>query len=379
MIIPDLENSTRHTRSERYIKNHYPDFYLYINNKYVQLDYFPEKLYWYIHKLKERPLCPICGNVLGFHGFIAGYAKACSLSCINKLPEIKARKKESCLIKYGVENPAQLQSTLDKMKDTCLKKYGVENARKSEAIKEKAKRTCLEKYGVENPRQSKYIKEKIKRTCLEKYGVNNYSSTQECRDKVRNTNYERYGHDNYTQTQEYKERFPDILKRTKCTCQQRYGASNFTLSQQYKDNVKVFMNKSYNTKKQNNSFNTSKIEEDFAVYLDSNNITYIRQYRSEKYPFNCDFYFPERDIYLEINGTWTHGSHPFDSSNQADLDILDIWKSKNSNYYKGAIKTWTITDPYKAQAAQENGIQLYVFYGHNLEDLINFCKEKNIL
>ena len=319
MDIPDLKNSTRFTRSEVYLKNHYPDFYEYIMNRYPIPDYFPEKLYWYAHKLEGRPICPVCGKELKFITFIDGYKKFCSTVCNNQSYETKERKRQSCLRKYGVENPAQLQSTIDKMKKTCLEKYGVENPSQAQTIKDKKIETSLKHYGVPSPNMIKEIKDKIKQTCLERYGTDNYSKTSQ------------------------------------------------------------FLEKAYNTKKKNHSFNTSKLEEEFSSYLDSNSINYIRQHKNEKYPFSCDFYFPERDIYLEINGTWTHGQGPFDPESIEDNIKLDIWKSKDSNYYRGAIETWTITDPHKVQVARENGIQLYVFYGHMLENLINFCKEKNIL
>ena len=37
----------------------------------------------------------------------------------------------------------------------------------------KTKNTCLEKYGVDNPMKLNIVKEKSKQTCLEKYGVDN--------------------------------------------------------------------------------------------------------------------------------------------------------------------------------------------------------------
>ena len=365
MDIPDLKNSTRFTRSEVYLKNHYPDFYEYIMNRYPIPDYFPEKLYWYAHKLEGRPICPVCGKELKFITFIDGYKKFCSTVCNNQSYETKERKRQSCLRKYGVENPAQLQSTIDKMKKTCLEKYGVENAHQSDIIKDKIKQTCLEKYGVENPRQNKDIKIRAKQTCLEKYGVENPSQAQTIKDKKIETSLKHYGVPSPNMIKEIKDKI-------KQTCLERYGTDNYSKTSQ-------FLEKAYNTKKKNHSFNTSKLEEEFSSYLDSNSINYIRQHKNEKYPFSCDFYFPERDIYLEINGTWTHGQHPFDPESIEDNIKLDIWKSKDSNYYRGAIETWTITDPHKVQVARENGIQLYVFYGHMLENLINFCKEKNIL
>ena len=65
--------------------------------------------------------------------------------------------------------------------------------------------------------------------------------------------------------------------------------------------------------------------------LKENNINYKTQYKSELYPFCCDFYFPDNDLYLEINAHWTHGYHPFDSTNKDDLLLLEQWKKKNTS------------------------------------------------
>ena len=76
-----------------------------------------------------------------------------------------------------------------------------------------------------------------------------------------------------------------------------------------------------------------------------------RQYGDERYPFNCDFYIPEIDLFIEFNGVFTHGKEPFDSSNPEHLKILEKWKikAKSSRYYQQAIHTWTVRDPLKAQ------------------------------
>lgn len=55
--------------------------------------------------------------------------------------------------------------------------------------------------------------------------------------------------------------------------------------------------------------NTSKSEEMSYVLLverfGANDI--LRQYKSEEYPFACDFYIKSRNIYIECNYCWTHG------------------------------------------------------------------------
>lgn len=63
---------------------------------------------------------------------------------------------------------------MKKIKQTCLEKYGVENPFASEEIKEKIYQTNMEKYGVKIPTQNPEIQAKYKETCLEKYGYPSY-------------------------------------------------------------------------------------------------------------------------------------------------------------------------------------------------------------
>lgn len=96
-----------------------------------------------------------------------------------------------------------------------------------------------------------------------------------------------------------------------------------------------------------------------------------RQYSSEKYPFACDFYIPELDLYIEYQGTWTHGKEPYDRTNKEHINIIKIWKNKakennfkqiRKNYYLNAIQVWTIRDPLKRQIAKENSLNWIEFF-----------------
>ena len=88
----------------------------------------------------------------------------------------------------------------------------------------------------------------------------------------------------------------------------------------------------------------------------------IRQYRSEKYPFNCDFYIKSIDIYIECNFSWTHGGHWFDESNEEDQKMLQKWKDKGTKYYENAIETWTVRDVKKRKYAEENKLKYVVLW-----------------
>ena len=117
------------------------------------------------------------------------------------------------------------------------------------------------------------------------------------------------------------------------------------------------------TKHKNGTFNTSKPEQEVKRLLEKKfpNVQY--QYKSEKYPFNCDFYIPELDLYIEFQGTWTHGKHPFSESVE-DLETLDKWKTESitSEFYKNAIEVWTIKDVEKRKIALQNNINWLEFF-----------------
>ena len=92
MIIPKYEQIKIHA-TERYCKNNFPEFYKYINEKYINFNIsFTEKLYWYYNGLTCYPTCKICGNRVNFHRFCDGYYNTCSSRCANIGSREKAKK-----------------------------------------------------------------------------------------------------------------------------------------------------------------------------------------------------------------------------------------------------------------------------------------------
>ena len=106
---------------------------------------------------------------------------------------------------------------------------------------------------------------------------------------------------------------------------------------------------------------------------------FIQQYYSkEKYPFFCDFYLVNPDIYIEINGTWEHGGHPF-MSLDTDRETLDIWKSKIKDHpkYETAIFRWTIRDVDKRKTAEKNNLNFVELWSKDeINAYINYLKEE---
>ena len=384
MEIPELNSLNKYTMTEKYISAHFQEFHQYIIDHYPSDFKWTEKLYWYYHGLKERPECIVCGSPVKFINIKEGYRNYCSYKCVYKSDVIKEKRSRTNLERWGFRNAFQNKELQEKFKQTCLERYGGENISQINEIKEKKKQTCLMHFGVESPTQYKPIHEKQKQTCLKRYGVEYPLQSNAIQEKSKQTCLERYGGEYVMQTNDFKE-------KSKQTCLERYGVENPSKSKDVKEKVKQtnierygvecytqtedYKLKAYQTKKKNRSFNTSSIEESFATWLDSQNISYIRQYRSEDYPFNCDFYFPDKDLYLEIQGFWSHGFHPFDSSNPDDISIVNEWKEKNTDFYNNAIQVWTKSDPLKRETARKNNLNWIEVFSDDLDEVIKTYKE----
>ena len=342
------------------------------------------------------------------------------VECPTQLKEIQDKAKQTCLKRYGVEHVSQSELIKNKKKQNCLERYGVEYVTQLDNTKEKSKQTCLEKYGVEYPMQSQEIQNKKKQTCLNKYGAEYYNQTKEgksklsnilgsekVRNKVEQTCLERYGVKNVSRSTIIKKKISDTHKSTeyqnkikqiylerygvehllqsnefqnkyKQTCLKKYNAENYAQSEEYQSRHDEIQTKSNNTKRLNHTFSSSQIEELFSDYLDSQNIEYKRQYRSKEYPFNCDFYLPKYDLYIEIQASWTHGGHPFNK--EADKYVLETWKSKNTDYYNNAIETWTVRDVKKREIAKLGGLNYLEIFSNNIDETIKtFEKYKNTI
>ena len=394
-------------RTYHYLHNHYPEFEKYLSTHFNFIDKWCEKLYCYYHKVNNHPVCPICGKNVNFISFNMGYHKFCSSKCLsnseyrrNKIKEtnlkkygvenpfqsesIKDKIKETNLKKYGVENYSQTQEFQKKFKQTCLEKYGVDNPNKSQEIRNKTKQRYLERYGVDNPNKSQTIRNKTKQTCIGKYGVENPFQSESIKDKIKETNLKKYGVENYSQTQEFQKKFKqtclekygvespsqsqEVQNKMKQTCLERYGVENYSQSEEYQSRHEEIQTKINNTKHLNHTFNSSQIETEFTSYLISQNIEYIRQYGSKEYPFNCDFYLPKYNLYIEIQAGWFHGGHPYNE--ELDKDTLEIWKSKNTDFYNTAIETWTVRDTNKRNIAKLNNLKYLEIFSNDIYETI---------
>ena len=335
------------------LRRKFPNILSYLNKRYHDSFSLKETLIRMKYHIDVHPKCPVCGNFTKFYGSKKlMFANHCSNKCTQLDDETKIKFKQTCFKKYGVDSLMKSSKIKEKSKQTCLEKYGVENISQFFETKEKYKQTCLEKYNVDNPfklektkinSHSKEAKEKQRKTCLEKYGVENSFQSEEVRQKYKENYKRKYGVENPFQNEIIKEKI-------KQTCLEKYGVDRAIKNP-------LISNKVINTRIKNNTWTTSKLEEKLYLYIKEKFPSVIRQYKDkERYPYFCDFYIPELDLFLELNGTWTHGNHPYDMNSKEDNSILNIWKEKSKEHpmYLAAIKTWVVSDVNKRNKAKEN-------------------------
>ena len=198
-----------------WLQKNYNEFYEYLINKY-NIDDFKAMVYMYYNDISNIPSCEVCGKPVKFHGNKYGFAKYCCSKCARESEESIAKYKATNIERYGEDYTKVISK---KVNDTKLKRYGKSGYNNPEKNKE----TCLEKYGVDNPMKNKNVQEKSKQTCLEKYGSEYYITSQVGLENKQNYIYkaqqtclEKYGVISPMQIEENKKKVND-------TCLEKYG------------------------------------------------------------------------------------------------------------------------------------------------------------
>lgn len=296
--------------------------------------------------------------------------------------ELNEKKCATNIALYGVPHVVQSPVIQAKTRATNLCRYGYTNANKrpfmrkhmSQVMKKnasmiaaKSRKTCFEKYGVEyygqiveaRKAQSERMRanldvfmSKSRASMLKRYGVKYSWESAILRSKAQATMRERYGSSCYVQSDDYKERLDSIMDKVRPTNMSRYGSPVYTQSDEYKQNVNDIQSRIIATKRQNGVLNTSTVEKHVKGFDD-----FESQYNNDsRYPYLCDFYDKDRDLFIEVNASWTHGYHWYDAEN--DVDTCKKWKvkSKKSEYYANALEVFTKRDVEKRETARVNSL-----------------------
>ena len=247
-------------------------------------------------------------------------------------PSVQAAAKATHLARHGVENAFARDDVKDHIRQTIQERYGVDNPSLSPVIQERRRHTMQDRYGVDNPFEFEVFQEKSRQTVQERYGVDYAVQSETIQEQIRQTMQERYGVDYGMESAEIRARAMD-------------------------------------TKRKKGTFNSSSSEdalyELLVEYVNQHDMTVVRQYcDADRYPFAADFYIPERDLFIELNGSWSHGRHWYEVDREMDQKTVQTWRKKGeqSKYYRAAFETWTERDVRKreaARAAQLNYVTLW--------------------
>jgi hypothetical protein len=327
----------------------------------------------------DKLFCRVCGkrlkNIL---------RQVCSYKCLSRYHDRVLKIKQTKLARYGNENYNNSKSISKTRKSWSSEfksiMYGTQYATKLKNRPDdpvnaaKTKQTKLARYGSENYNNQ----EKTKKTNFNRYGV---FSTFQAPNTLKKL-YSEQTRRKLKQTWINKDKTPFLKKmsiKTKQlwngrTPEQRLDFSK-KLSQAWANRTneqkQQIQAKIYESKKRNGTFGKSKAELEILTQLKQKFGQVEYQYKDNRYPYSCDFYIPEKDLFIEYQGNWMHGGKPFDDSSDDDLRRVSDWerrseqinfKGQPKNAYLAAINTWYFRDVIKRQTALKNNINYKEFF-----------------
>lgn len=380
-----------------------------------------ERCFYVINDLHTACICPYCGKIRKFSKRIStGYYPTCgSRECMSKakseeLVRTNQKTKENVLRKFH-----QWENTLaeDNINDEGIIKHFFKGKRGLNClIVDNIKSAVLQKWLENRYNDSDSIKETIQRI---KLGIEEKPKCPICGKPVSFIGkpahmFEKYcscscaGHDPEViakkQASDRKRnggelgwvlsnKNPDKIEHRKETLLKKYGTTTLyhipgIAEKIMKTNLKRFgmpsamQNKEIQKKYMKSMIHsltpgTSRQEKKMFLFLKKYYPDIIHFYNSELYPFNCDFYIPEKDLYIEYEGSQYHHYHAFDPANKEDVKEKKRLEEKSEesdrkdhckkNQYQVMLKIWTESDPEKRMIARKNNLNFLEFW--NLKNL----------
>jgi hypothetical protein len=304
---------------------------------------------------RNSSVLPICekGNKKKFKSYNRGYgfcgnANTCACNQAHKSltqkniqktrtalekSRIQLKKTNTTLLKYGVDHHSKSQSVKQKKKETFLKKYGVDHNWKNPASYHKSRETCKEKFGEYYPQKKKEIYERILRsrnqTMIEKYGVTSnahFHLTDEQISILTDKNKFKHLIENKTFSEIFL-KLP-VDRETIGRRAEEYGFLSLIKRNAFESSLEL------------------KIEE----VLKQHNIEYVKNDRTLIFPNEIDFFLPQFNVGIELNGIYWHS---------------ELGGKKSPSYH---YKKW--------KRAQEKKINLYQFFEDDVSDRFHIIKSK---
>lgn len=154
-----------------------------------------ERVYCIKNDITEEVLCKECQSVpVCFdYGRKKRYREYCSVQCFSKSNDVIQKRKNTCLEKYGVDNPSRTEEVKHKIKDTLMENYGVPSILCLKTTKEKATVVVREKYGTDHYLKSQKGQDLRMASCMEKYGVDHHMKSISVKEEMASRHIESHG------------------------------------------------------------------------------------------------------------------------------------------------------------------------------------------
>jgi len=188
------------------------------------------KLQSYSQKIYVKFICEDCGKIS--QKLAISVVNTKSLTCSG------CARKRTYIERFGVDNPAKLQSSKDKVIKTCQDKYGTDSPLQNTEVKDKIVKTNLERRGVACSLQDPKVRALGSKTKLKIYGDANYNNPK----KASETNLDRFGTTSPSKNLEIKERGIETsikLYGNRCPLMNVdiRNKANFTMRKNYGENI----------------------------------------------------------------------------------------------------------------------------------------------
>lgn len=397
--------------SKKYINKHIDEFkeeFNYMNNKFKYLglttdNNLSEILYRIKYHIIDKQYCPVCGKELKFHGFVYGFGTVCSTKCNmkdkNSIEKFKKSiSKNPKYYTYNAENNYDYEHINKDVDEYVLKCF---------LIKQKNGHIVLDsnKYYINSKWCQKH--KKLVNYILNRYSdsntieeniyrlLNNINIKPTCVTCGKSVKFVKFaiGYQKHC-CHSCCTKDPNVQEKHKKTMKQRYGVEYTLQSNELRQKVyKTISNRiaenyynnpksevtQYSSRGEKLIFNTLKEKyPDILQYYRDNRYASLRT----GYQFECDFYIPSLDLFIEYQGFPTHGTHPYNKNDENDKnELLELKKqikycnenNKSDSFYKAKIDAWTKGDVYKRNIAKWhnlNYIEFFEDYEKLSEDLI---------
>jgi hypothetical protein len=269
----EYNDSLRFLKPKMFIKRFGQDVYNNICDFTLFLEHsvpFSRRVYCFLNDISATPLCKVCNKEVKYN-HNTGYQKYCSNACrLSDIKNIQDIKRQTNIRKYGTTNVLTSVYGKAKKKETCIEKYGVDNYVKTDEYKNRIKTGDITR--VYNTEKNKIVsREKYYKLLAVKYPT---LTPLFCVDEYRGAN-------SY-----------DIVYPWQCvTCNKKFEHwinNNYPILCPYC--------------KPKGTYYENVLKKFFEKY----NIEYIFRDRKKLNNLEIDFYLPGCNLGIEINGLYWH-------------------------------------------------------------------------